>query len=147
VEAKPAAPVADFLPASEANLAKRGNNNHGLDQADQTASSLASTPASMLAWTENKPISPAKTKTHDYIETIRKTVKQVGKEPVFVRVTPEEKQQLSSLVFAFNDLYREAGRKTSENEVGRIALNWLLADYQAHGQQSVLAQVLAALNA
>jgi hypothetical protein len=87
------------------------------------------------------------TNKHDSVEAIRKTVKQVGKEVFFIRVTPEEKHTLGSIVYSFNEIYRGEGRKTSENEVGRIALNFLLEDYQENGNNSVLARVLAAINA
>jgi len=83
----------------------------------------------------------------DLIETIRKTVKKMGKEVSFIRHTPEEKRELSSIVYTFNELYRGQGRKTSENEIGRIALNFLIADYKENGELSVLARVLEALNA
>lgn len=86
-------------------------------------------------------------KIYDPVEVIRKTVKQVGKEVFFVRITPEEKRTLASIVYSFNEIYRDEGRKTSENEVGRIALNYLLEDYRASGNRSILARVLAALNA
>ena len=84
---------------------------------------------------------------YDPVETIRKTVKQVGKEVLFVRITPEEKRTLGSIVYSFNEIYRDEGRKTSENEIGRIGLNYLLEDYRANGENSILARVLAALNA
>jgi hypothetical protein len=81
----------------------------------------------------------------DIVETIRKTVKQVGAKTLFIRLTPEEKHELASVVFTFNEMYRGEGRKTSENEIGRIALNFLIEDYRAKGKESVLARVLAAL--
>jgi hypothetical protein len=37
--------------------------------------------------------------------------------------------------------------KTSVNEIGRIALNYLLADYEAHGERSFLGRVLASKRA
>ena len=83
----------------------------------------------------------------DIVETIRKTVKQVGKETMFVRLTADEKHQVTSIVYALNEMYRGEGRKTSENEIGRIGVNFLLEDYKANGEQSILAEVLAALNA
>ena len=83
----------------------------------------------------------------DTIETIRKTVKQVGKDTLFVRLTPDEKHRVTSVVYAFNEMYRGESRKTSENELGRIGINFLLEDYKANGEQSILAKVLAALNA
>jgi hypothetical protein len=96
----------------------------------------ASTHASLLAH-----------KQDDSIETIRKSVKQVGKDTVFIRLTTDEKTEIASIVYTFNELYRGDGRKTSENEISRIALNFLLRDYRENGELSILARVLAALNA
>ena len=81
----------------------------------------------------------------DLVKTIRKTVKQVGTKTLFIRLTPEEKHELSSIVYTFNELYRGESHKTSENEIGRIALNYLLEDYRTCGDESILAKVLAAL--
>ena len=83
----------------------------------------------------------------DLVETIRKTVKQVGKDTVFIRLTPDEKADLAAIVYAFNEVYRGNNRKVSENAVGRIALNLLLQNHRASGELSILARVLAALNA
>jgi hypothetical protein len=75
------------------------------------------------------------------IDAIRKTVKKGGKEVTFVRLTPEEKNQLTDLVFT----YKRQDIKTSENEISRIAINFLLEDYKIHGDASILAQVIASL--
>lgn len=75
------------------------------------------------------------------IDHIRKTVKTVGKEVTFVRLTVEEKNQLSEIAYA----YKRQGIKTSENEISRIAINFLLEDYKANGEASILAKVLASL--
>src|SRR5437762_4328580 len=75
------------------------------------------------------------------IETIRKAVKQTGREVTFVRLTPEEKSQLADIVYT----YKRQGVKTSENEISRIAMSSLLEDYKANGQESILAKVIAAL--
>jgi len=77
------------------------------------------------------------------VEAIRKTVKQIGKEVSFVRLLPEEKRQLADIAYT----YKSQGIKTSENEISRIGINWMLEDYQAHGKESILAKVLEALNA
>ena len=77
------------------------------------------------------------------IEQLRKTVKALGKEVAFTRITPEEKARLADIVYT----YKRQGIKTSENEINRIAINYLIQDYEAHGQNSLLAKVLAALNA
>jgi len=83
----------------------------------------------------------------DIVETVRKTVKQVGKDTLYVRLTADEKHQVASVVYALNEMYRGESRKTSENEIGRIGVNFLLEDYKANGKQSILARVLAALHA
>lgn len=106
------------------------------DSVRSSASKLASMTASMQANNQS-----------DIVEAIRKTVKHVGKEALFIRLTPNEKRQISSVVYAFNEMYRGEGRKTSENEIGRISVNFLLEDYKANGEQSILAKVLVALNA
>jgi hypothetical protein len=77
------------------------------------------------------------------IATIRKSVRQLGKEVSFVRLTVEEKQQLADIVYT----HKRQGVRTSENEINRIAINFLLEDYLAHGQSSILAKVLEAVYA
>ena len=78
----------------------------------------------------------------EIVEVIRKSVRKVGKEVAFVRLTPEEKEQLGDIVY----VYKRRGTKTSENEIARIGINCLIADYQANGEASILAKVIAALN-
>jgi hypothetical protein len=77
------------------------------------------------------------------VEAIRKVVKTLGREVSFVRLTPEEKGALAEVVYA----YKRQGIKTTENEINRIAINALLADYHANGEASLLARVLGALRA
>lgn len=76
------------------------------------------------------------------LETIRKTVRQIGKEAATHRFTTEEKNVLADIVYT----YTRQGYRTSENEITRIAINWLILDYQEQGEQSVLAQVLEMLH-
>ena len=76
------------------------------------------------------------------IETIRKAVKDVGKDSATYRFTPEEKKALLELGFS----YKMLGYKTSENELTRIAINFLLEDHRQNGKNSVLQRVLDALN-
>lgn len=77
------------------------------------------------------------------IERIRKVVKDNGREVAFTRLSPEEKQQIKDLIYT----YGRQGIKTSENEIVRIALNYILEDYQESGKESVLERVIEALNA
>jgi hypothetical protein len=104
---------------------------HDIKKEGKIPSKIASNKASVLA---------------DYpdeiVELIRKSVRKVGKEVTFVRLTPEEKDQLGDIVYT----YKRQGTRTSENELARIGINYLIADYQANGDTSILAKVIAALN-
>jgi hypothetical protein len=75
------------------------------------------------------------------VEAIRKVVRSPGREVSFLRITPDEKARLAEIVYAF----RRAGKRTSENEVNRIALNFLIEDYHDRGSDSLLAKVIDAL--
>jgi hypothetical protein len=94
----------------------------------------------------SKPSSYRASKLSDYpdsiVESIRKAVKYVGKEAFFGRFTPEEKRMMADIAYT----YKRSGMKTSENEIARIAVNFIVADYNANGKNSLLEQVIAALN-
>jgi hypothetical protein len=80
---------------------------------------------------------------HDtIIETTRRAAKQVGKEAATHRFTLEEKKALRSIA---RD-YEEKEVKTSENEITRIAINYIIADYRAHRDESILARILKQLH-
>lgn len=82
-------------------------------------------------------------KQDDMLEEIRKTVKAQGKEVTYVRLTQEEKNQLADIVYS----YKRQGVRTTETEISRIAINYLIEEYQANGQASILARLLVLLNA
>jgi len=94
------------------------------------ANQHASKPASMIASYHN-----------ELTETIRKAVKVPGREVSFVRLTAEEKAQLADIVYTF----KRRGKRTSENEINRIAINFILQDYKANQEDSILARVIDAL--
>ena len=80
---------------------------------------------------------------HDtIIEIVRKTVKIFGKEPSTHRLTLEEKKAITDIIYA----YKSSGIKTSENEIARIAINFLVNDYKENGENSILHKVIKALN-
>lgn len=108
-------------------------------QTIQKPTKPASDSASTLA---SKHASPLANNDDNVVEHIRKTLKRVGKDVTFVRLTPEEKTQLGDIIYT----YKKQGIRTSENEVGRIGLNYLVEDYKTNGDSSVLAKVLAALH-
>ena len=76
------------------------------------------------------------------IEAIRKIVKEFGKEAATHRFTAREKQAIAQIVYA----YKGKGVRTSENQIARIAINWLIADFHENREHSVLELVLRALN-
>lgn len=91
-------------------------------------------------------VDPTQPRHHDTvtpstIESIRKAVKQVGKEAATHRFTTEEKNKIADIVYT----YFRQGYRTSENEISRIATNWLIKDYERNGKESVLHRVLKAL--
>lgn len=77
------------------------------------------------------------------VENIRKIVKNNGREVTYIRLSPEEKQKLKDLIYT----YSRQKVKTTENEIARIALNFILADYRESGKASILNKVIEALNA
>jgi hypothetical protein len=77
------------------------------------------------------------------LEAIRKVVKNPGKQEVlYVRVSKEEKDALEDITYT----YKRQGIKTSDNEIARVAINTLLADYKANGANSLLAILLSSLH-
>ena len=116
-------------PAVDTDHASRPGSNH----APTVAGNHATVPPSDESGADQ---------TGDDLESIRQVVKQVGKEAATYRLTREEKQQLGELVYR----YGQQGYRTSENEITRIAINWLLRDQRSRGPQSVLAQLLDALH-
>ena len=77
------------------------------------------------------------------VESIRKIVKALGKEVLYVRLTQEEKEKLGDVSYT----YKRQGIKTSDNEIVRIAINTVLEDFKTNGEASMLARVIAALHA
>ena len=75
-------------------------------------------------------------------EAIRKAVKQIGKEAATHRYTEAEKKAIANIVFT----YRNQGIFTSENEISRIAINFVIEDFEQNGEESILAKCLKALN-
>ena len=75
------------------------------------------------------------------IELIRKAVKEFGKEAATHRFTEAEKKEIADLLYT----YKNRGIKTSENEIARIAVNFVVEDYKVNGENSILDKLLKAL--
>ena len=76
------------------------------------------------------------------IESIRKAVKEFGKEAATHRFTMEEKKAIADIVYA----YKVRGVRTSENQIARIAVNLVVSDHRKNGDKSILDRALIALN-
>jgi hypothetical protein len=75
------------------------------------------------------------------VEFVRKAVKEFGKEAATHRFTGEEKKAIADIIYA----YKARDVKTSENEIARIAVNFIIQDYRENGENSILDKVLRAL--
>ena len=75
-------------------------------------------------------------------ETTRRAVKQLGKEAATHRFTIEEKKALRAIEHA----YLDKNIRTSENELTRIAINYMLEDYRINEEKSIFARILELLN-
>lgn len=78
----------------------------------------------------------------DILDVVRKAVRQIGKEAATHRFTLDEKNSLADIEYT----YRRQSIRTSENEITRIAINYFIEDYRAHGDSSLLAKILRRLN-
>ena len=81
-------------------------------------------------------------KHDDVIEHIRQAVKHTGKEAGTYRITRAEKKALLEICYSF----RLAGIRTSENEITRIALNYLIHDHNNNPKDSILERVIEAIH-
>ena len=75
------------------------------------------------------------------IERIRKAVREFGKEAATHRFTRDEKLAVADIIHAL----KVQGLKTSENEIARIAINFLILDYRQRGVDSILTKTIKAL--
>jgi CO dehydrogenase/acetyl-CoA synthase delta subunit len=78
----------------------------------------------------------------DMVEHIRKAVKEFGKEAATHRFTSTEKRSLANIIHTLH----MQGIRTTENEIARIAINFVIDDFNKRGKDSLLGLVLQALN-
>jgi hypothetical protein len=79
----------------------------------------------------------------DPIEVVRKAVKQLGEKAATHRFTADEKDAIADIVYSL----RKKGITTTENEITRIAMNYLVWEHRQNKQASILSKVLERLNA
>src|SRR6266700_3522142 len=122
--------------------AEKSTPEHSAAPIEQTRTEkpLSSSPTALSQETTHDTMIPKK--EDEVLETVRKAVKQLGREPATQRLTIEEKQALRDIEYT----YSSQSIQTSSNEIIRIALNFILTDYRRNGENSVLAKVLRNLN-
>lgn len=76
------------------------------------------------------------------VAEVHKAVKQIGRFEGTHRYTEAEKDGLDEVIRAF----KKKRIRTSENEIARIGINFLLEDFRRNGRDSVLSQVLSSLH-
>jgi hypothetical protein len=80
---------------------------------------------------------------HDsMLEEIRKAMKDYGKEAATHRFTSSEKAALAEIIYT----YKQKGIRTNENEITRIAINFILKEQQHDEKENTLDKVLNLLN-
>ncbi len=75
------------------------------------------------------------------VEFIRRAVKEFGKEAATHRFTLAEKRAIANVVHSLN----MQGVRTTENEVTRIAINFVIDEFNRQEKDSLLGLVLQAL--
>ena len=76
------------------------------------------------------------------VELVRKAVKEFGKEAATHRFSTAEKKAIADIIYS----YKNHGVRTSENQIARIAVNFIINDHRENGENSVLDKALRALN-
>lgn len=92
------------------------------------ARTLAGEQASMLASNQDS-----------VLAKVRETIRGIGKEVSYTRLTQDEKRRIMEVIYSFRS---SSGIKTSENELMRIAINFLLEDYHLRKEESLLYKIL-----
>ena len=98
---------------------------------------------------EKKSIQPSnhatlKSSHHDtMIDNIHKVIQEVGKEASTYRLTQNEKTALVEIIYHF----RMRNVRLTENEIARIAINFIIDDFKYQKKDSILARVIDYLKA
>jgi hypothetical protein len=78
--------------------------------------------------------------THDtVVSAIAETILQVGKEAATYRLTLNEKRKLAEIIYTL----KMKNLRVTENEIIRIALNFILCDYSMNKTNSILKRAIS----
>jgi hypothetical protein len=81
---------------------------------------------------------------HDsMIAMITKSIRETGKEVCTYRLTQKEKTALVEIIYHF----RMRNCKLSENEIARIAINFLIEDFRSDKKDCMLSSITEAMKA
>ena len=75
--------------------------------------------------------------------TIAKSIREVGKEVCTYRLTQKEKTALVEIIYH----YRMRNSRLSENDIARIAINFLIEDFNANRHTCKLSSIVEAMKA
>lgn len=88
--------------------------------------------------------STMKSRYHDtMIASISKVTREIGKEASTYRLTNKEKTALVEIIYHF----RMRNVRLTENEIARIAINFIIDDFKYQKKDSILARVIDYLKA
>ena len=91
--------------------------------------------------TSNQEHSPSGLKAchpDDMVATIAKSMHEVGKEGCTYRLTQREKTALIEIIYHF----RMRNCRLSENEIARIAINFLIEDFKAKKNDCLIRRII-----
>jgi hypothetical protein len=78
--------------------------------------------------------------THDtVISSINESILMVGKEAATYRLTLNEKRKLAEIIYTL----KMKNLRVTENEIIRIALNFILCDYSMNKTNSILKRIIS----
>jgi hypothetical protein len=75
------------------------------------------------------------------IASITKSIREIGKEASTYRLTRNEKTALIEVIYN----YRMQNIRLNENEIARIAINFITSDFKNKKKESILARVIDSL--
>jgi hypothetical protein len=108
----------------------------GEEKTGKTKKQKSEQPISMIPRT-------SKYRYHD-TKTIFPLVRKAVRELVRLQLTAynREKKAIADIMYT----YQNNGIKTSENQITRISVNFIIEDYRQNGENSILHKILKALN-
>lgn len=130
-------------PVDDPNIGKKQPSNHATMQPSnkpmmQPSNQATKQPPNRESITSISGEVKEPTNDGGYVETIRLAIKEVAKETTSYRLHEKEKECLEDMLYEL----RHQKTKSNENEIMRIALNFIINDYQNNGDNSIVVKTL-----